>query len=58
MFNYPLNSGVLNKSDLKIVYYFFYQFYLQLPECIGISTSHNENLRINQVKTEYLHIIN
>jgi hypothetical protein len=36
MVNYLLNSGVLDKIDLKIVYYSLYQFYLRLPELIGI----------------------
>ncbi len=36
MFNYLLNSGVLDKIDLKIVHYFLYKFYLWLPEFIGI----------------------
>ncbi|RCW36560.1 hypothetical protein DFO77_1082 [Marinilabilia salmonicolor] len=43
MFNYLLNSGVLNKIDLKIVHYSLCLFYLRLPEFIGIRTSHNEN---------------
>ena len=34
MFNYLLNSGVLNKINLKIVHYFLYQFSLRLPEFI------------------------
>lgn len=56
MYNTLQNSGVLNKNDLKIVYYFLHQFYLRLPEFIGISTSHNENLRINQAKKIYSHL--
>lgn len=36
MFNYLLNTGVLNKIDLKIVHYFLHQFYLRLPVFIGI----------------------
>ncbi|PRZ01039.1 hypothetical protein DFO77_112120 [Marinilabilia salmonicolor] len=43
MDNHLQNSGVLDKIDLKIVHYFLYQFYLRLPEFIGIGTSHNEN---------------
>jgi hypothetical protein len=36
MFNYRLNTGVLNKIDLKIIDYSLHQFYLRLPVFIGI----------------------
>ncbi len=36
MFNYLLNSGVLNKTDSKIVHYFLHQFSLRLAEFIDI----------------------
>ncbi|RCW39035.1 hypothetical protein DFO77_102190 [Marinilabilia salmonicolor] len=36
MFNYLLNSGVLDKIDSKIGHYFFHQFSLRLPKFIGI----------------------
>ncbi len=31
MFKYLLNTGALNKIDLKIVHYFHHQFHLLLP---------------------------
>ncbi len=36
MFNYRLNTGVLNKIDLKIIHYSPHQFSLRLPVFIDI----------------------
>jgi hypothetical protein len=36
MFNYRLNTVVLNKIDLKIIHYFLHQFSLRLPVFFGI----------------------
>ena len=42
--NYLLNTDVLNKMDLKIIYYSLRPFSLRVSIFIGIWASHNDNL--------------